>query len=224
MCIDFRGASEEEILEMIDGTSVDDFDDLTWPAETWPDDLAPIVRLVDGRPRVIVGSFAFRPRNTFREGERYYPTMNARAETIGSLRTYAKAWREGQLCLLPTQRFYEPNWESGKHERWAIGMKDDAPFCVAGMWRQLKDENGSPRYTFTQITVDATYHPLMSRFHKPGDEKRSLVILPRESYDDWLTCRNPEMARSMLTLFPADQMKAWHEPKGSSQKQQALLV
>jgi len=225
MCVDFRGASDEEILEMIDGIDANDIDPATWPDETWQDYAAPIVRGVDGRPQLIVGTYGFRPKISFRDGERFYPTMNARAETIGSLRTYAKAWRETRLCLLPTRRFYEPNWETGKHERWAIGMADDAPFCVAGMWRQSKDENGGVRFTFTQITINANEHPLMKRFHKPGEEKRSLVIVPRESYDDWLTCRDPEFARSMLVPYPAELMKAWPEPKGSVGKpQQATLL
>ena len=28
----------------------------------------------------------------------------------------------------------------------------------------------------------------MSRFHKPGDEKRMVVILDPEEYDEWLSC------------------------------------
>ena len=216
MCVDFNAATDEEILEMIDGISVDDISPPDWPGETWQDYAAPIVRSVDGNPELIVGTFGFRPKHTFEEGERFYPTMNARAETIGTLRTYAKSWRETRLCLLPTRRFYEPNWESGKHERWAIGMADDAPFCVAGMWHQVKDKNGNAAFSFTQITINADEHPLMQRFHKPGAERRSLVIVPRDSYDDWLNCTNPEFARSMLNLYPAELMKAWPAPKGSN--------
>lgn len=29
----------------------------------------------------------------------------------------------------------------------------------------------------SMVTVNADTHPLMSRMHKPGDEKRSVVIL-----------------------------------------------
>ncbi|MDQ0036641.1 hypothetical protein J2W30_004416 [Variovorax boronicumulans] len=31
-------------------------------------------------------------------------------------------------------------------------------------------------------------NPVMSRFHKPGDEKRMVVILDPEEYDEWLSC------------------------------------
>jgi putative SOS response-associated peptidase YedK len=61
-------------------------------------------------------------------------------------------------------------------------------------------------------TVNADEHPLMQRFHKPGDEKRSLVVLPQEELDSWLTCKDPEMARSFLRHYPADAMKAWLSP------------
>jgi putative SOS response-associated peptidase YedK len=48
----------------------------------------------------------------------------------------------------------------------------------------------------------------MKRMHKPDDEKRSLVILPRELYGDWLACREPELARTMLAPYPAELMCA----------------
>ena len=118
----------------------------------------------------------------------------------------------------------EPNYESGKAEKWAIGMADDAPFCVAGLWRAWEEENGSFSFSFTQITVNAEEHPLMKRFHKPGQEKRSLVIVPREEYGAWLNCRDPEGARSMLNLFPSELMKAWPAAKGYGGKQQQATL
>jgi putative SOS response-associated peptidase YedK len=48
----------------------------------------------------------------------------------------------------------------------------------------------------------------MKRFHKPGDEKRSLVIVHRRHYDDWLSCKNPEFARSFFHCYPASEMQA----------------
>ncbi|MNH94677.1 hypothetical protein D3C73_473000 [compost metagenome] len=34
--------------------------------------------------------------------------------------------------------------------------------------------------------------------HKPGDEKRSLVIVSPDDYDTWLGCKDPELARTYL--------------------------
>ena len=53
----------------------------------------------------------------------------------------------------------------------------------------------------------------MRRMHKPGDEKRNLVLLEPEHYRDWLTCRDPEQARSWLTNYPAERMVAEPAPK-----------
>jgi hypothetical protein len=62
------------------------------------------------------------------------------------------------------------------------------------------------------LTVNANEHPLMKRFHKTGDEKRSVVIVPPDAYEDWLSCRSIDEARSFLNLFPADRMYAQPQP------------
>ena len=36
------------------------------------------------------------------------------------------------------------------------------------------------------LTINADEHSLMRNFHRPGDEKRMVVILPVGSYEDWL--------------------------------------
>ena len=48
----------------------------------------------------------------------------------------------------------------------------------------------------------------MKRFHKPGDEKRSVVIVPPAEYEGWLASKSMDEARSFLNLFPADLMQA----------------
>lgn len=53
----------------------------------------------------------------------------------------------------------------------------------------------------------------MRRFHKPGAEKRSVVVLRPEEYDDWLGSRTVDEARSFPNLFPADDMAAVAAPK-----------
>jgi hypothetical protein len=39
------------------------------------------------------------------------------------------------------------------------------------------------------LTVNADEHPFMRNFHKPQDEKRSVVILPPDRYEYWLQSR-----------------------------------
>ncbi|MNL88253.1 hypothetical protein D3C87_2178520 [compost metagenome] len=52
----------------------------------------------------------------------------------------------------------------------------------------------------------------MKRFHKPGDEKRGIVILPPSDWDEWLSCRDPEHARAFLRLYPAESLIAEPAP------------
>lgn len=59
--------------------------------------------------------------------------------------------------------------------------------------------------------MNADEHPVMKHMHKPGDEKRSIVILRPADYDEWLHSGNVEAARAMLHLYPADEMMV--EPK-----------
>ncbi|WP_374759327.1 SOS response-associated peptidase family protein [Aeromonas hydrophila] len=47
--------------------------------------------------------------------------------------TYRRAWQQGHHCLMPMLGFFEPCYESGKAERWRIGMADSSPFAVAGL-------------------------------------------------------------------------------------------
>ena len=63
------------------------------------------------------------------------------------------------------------------------------------------------------LTVNDDEHPLMKRFHRPGAEKRSVVIVRQEQYDDWLGVRSTDQARSFLNLFPANEMAALAAPK-----------
>ena len=139
--------------------------------------------------------------------------MNARSETVGSALNYKRPWAASQLCLVPMLAFFEPNWEQGTHVRYRIGLTNDEPFAVAGVYQSYQEADGTLTYAFTQLTMNADEHPVMKRFHRPGDEKRSLIVVRPEDYDDWLSCSDPERARSFFQLTPADRMKAEPAPK-----------
>jgi putative SOS response-associated peptidase YedK len=148
------------------------------------------------------------PRRKIPSGVRVFDTMNARAESIGEKRSFSGAWNRLQLCLIPCASFYEPNYETGKPVRWSIGMASGQPMAIAGLWRAWEEPEGSATLSFTMLTVNADEHSLMKRFHKPGDEKRSVVIVRPDAYEDWLSCRSTDEARSFLNLYPADDMTA----------------
>lgn len=186
-----------------------------WPDETWQDYEAPIiVGTRSGGRRALLGTYGMIPQRCYRTPAEKRNTVNARAETLGEKPAFASAWRASQLCLVPLERFYEPRYETEKRStRWGIGMADGAPFAVAGIWRAWEEADGRLTHSFTQITINADEHLLMRHFHKWDDEKRSLVIVPADSYDDWLRCRDPEMARAFLAPYPAELMAASAAPR-----------
>lgn len=205
MCVNYTPSRKELIGEKFNARLDTD---LEWKTETWQDYAAPFIRHDQDRQRqALVGIYSMIPKAKIAPGVKRYSTMNARAETIHQLRSYAKPWQEGRRCLVPMQDFFEPNYESGKAERWRIGLIDESDFAVAGLYKIWPEESGVS-YSFTQLTINADQHPLMRRFHKPGEEKRSLVILHKNDYDAWLSCSSPTQAQAYLQLYPAESMRA----------------
>jgi putative SOS response-associated peptidase YedK len=139
-------------------------------------------------------------------------TYNARSETVAEKPSYRSAWRNRQFALVPVESFYEPCYESGKPVRWRIQRADGEPFALAGIWERRMGDEGPARWSFSMLTVNADDHPLMRRFHKPGDEKRSVAVLDPEDYEGWLGARTEAEARSYLRLFEPELMVAEADP------------
>ncbi|SPR97330.1 SOS response-associated peptidase [Cupriavidus taiwanensis] len=200
MCTNYAPV-QRQILREIFGVEPPPAD---WKPETWPDYAAPIVRMDGaGRRDSVLASFGLVPRSRIPQGVRPYDTMNARSETVGEKRTFSGPWKKAQLCLIPATAVYEPNYEAGpKSTRYRIWLPGEPAFGIAGLWRDWPDG----AYSFTMLTVNADKHPVMNRMHAPGKEKRSVVIVPRQQWDEWLACRDPEVARTFMTLFPAESM------------------
>jgi putative SOS response-associated peptidase YedK len=205
--------------------------DFGYKPEIYKDYFAPVFRRgLDGF-ETVPASFGIVPRRHIPPGVKVFDTMNARSESVEQKRSFSGAWKNLQLCLIPCLTFFEPNYETGKAVRWTIGMADGAPLAIAGLWRQWKEIDGSQTLAFTMLTVNSDEHPLMKRFHKPGDEKRSVVIVPPTEYGDWLSCRSVDEARSFLQLYPVEAMQAEpfplppRKPKtvAAEQDQQQLL-
>lgn len=151
-------------------------------------------------------------------------TYNARSETVAEKPSFRSAWRRRQFCLIPVMAWFEPSYESGTPVRWRIARGDGAPFCLAGLWENapLTDPDGAPggpphdtrvdRLSFTMLTINADAHPLMARFHAPGDEKRSVVVLHPEDHAAWLGA-DERSARALLRPFDARDFVAAADPR-----------
>ncbi|TDY84974.1 UNVERIFIED_ORG: SOS response associated peptidase (SRAP) [Herbaspirillum seropedicae] len=119
MCVNYKPTPKEAVSAL---TGADTSYTPDWPKEVWQDYAAPVVRAgEEGEPELIVGTYGMVPKRKMQEGLRL-TTMNARTETVGEKSAYSKQWREMQTCLLPMEWLYEPNWETGSAERWAILM------------------------------------------------------------------------------------------------------
>lgn len=134
-------------------------------------------------------------------------TYNARSETVATKPSFRDAWKHAQHCIIPAEAIFEPDYRSGRPVPARISLADGTPMGIAGLWSRWKSPQGDIVHSYTMLTINATDHPLMRLFHKPGDEKRMVVILPVDRYDDWLQAR-PEQSLAFMRQFPADQMMA----------------
>ncbi|WP_228892419.1 SOS response-associated peptidase [Pseudoduganella aquatica] len=95
------------------GVLIDLHDVERWKPETWKDYSAPIVRRgTDGAREGLLATYGMVPRKRIPEGVRPFDTMNARAETVGQLRSFSGAWKRSQLCLVPMYRLDCEAWTS----------------------------------------------------------------------------------------------------------------
>ena len=164
------------------------------PADVFPLGLAPFIRLAQrdassGTPALVAddGIFGLLPHfaTELVYGRRTY---NVRSETVAKLASFRYAWAAGQRCIIPAEAIYEPCWETGKGVRWRIALPGGVPMGVAGIYRKWRHpDNGQELMSFAMLTVNADDHPVMKRFHRPGDEKRMVVILDQADYGPWLT-------------------------------------
>lgn len=170
----------------------------------WKSFPGPMVRRpagLDGGREALMGQFQLIP--DFGPAPPKYSMFNIRSEDVLTRKSYAGPWKRGQRCIIPAEWIVEPNYETGKHVAWKIGRADGAPLGIAGIWNGWMPKGGPLLMSFAMLTVNADAHPFMRRFHKPGDEKRSVVVLEEAEYDRWLDCPQ-DLMMSMMVLPDPD--------------------
>jgi putative SOS response-associated peptidase YedK len=107
--------------------------------------------------------------------------LNAKCETVHDLPSFRDAYR-ARRCIVPLDGFFELRAIRGQKVKqpYAIAMRDDGPFGIAGIWENWK-EPGSGEWirTFAIITTDA--NDLVADIHD-----RMPVLLAPVDYDRWL--------------------------------------
>ena len=184
-----------------------------FPEEAYPGYLAPVVVKSRQSERVACGLARFGLIPGWAKDDKISRhTYNARSETVAEKPSYRTAWRQRQFGLVLVDNFYEPSYESGKAVRWKIELASGDPFGIACLWDRWTDPASGERVvSFSMLTVNADDHPVMRQFHKPGDEKRTPVIIAPELQDAWLSA-DATKASELITWSHMPDLLALHAP------------
>jgi putative SOS response-associated peptidase YedK len=128
--------------------------------------------------------------------------INAKCETVRDLPTFREAYRN-RRCIVPVDGFFEWKAFTGRRAKqpYAIGMKDGAPFGLAGIWENWKEpSSGDWIRTFAIITTDA--NELVADIHD-----RMPVILAATDGARWIGEEHDP--GDLMRPFPADLMRVW---------------
>ncbi|MDB4533832.1 SOS response-associated peptidase [Vicingaceae bacterium] len=127
--------------------------------------------------------------------------INARGETVAEKPSFRAAFKR-RRCLILADGFYE--WKKttdGKVPHY-VTMKNDRPFCFAGLW-EYWNKADEPIESCTVITTSA--NELMEPIHD-----RMPVILSEDNFDMWLDpgFEGQDQLQSLIAAYPAEQMQA----------------
>lgn len=198
-----------------------DLPEAEWKEHVYKYHLAPFVFLEDGAIRCELGHFGLIPRWTDPEERSAFAqkTYNARTETLEIRKSYRSPWKQRRFGLVLADCFYEPLYDlSGKRSKpTAIYRSDREPTAIASLYEIFTDEaTGEIIRSFSMLTVNADNHPLMSHFHKPTEEKRSVVVVDNTDLKNWLNATH-DQAKALIKLSPDGFLVADQTPPANSQ-------
>jgi len=180
--------------------------------DIYPSDDCPLILSTQGHIEWKQTKFGMLPSYA-KEISFKYATYNARAETVEQKRTFKHAWLNNQFALIPVEAIYEPKYINGKAHWYGIFRQDGQPFTLAAIYEETLIDEQKVR-SMSLLTINADHHPFMKQFHKPDDEKRSVIVIPNHLRNDWLNCRHFEakdffldMPSNEFTSMPKAEMK-----------------
>jgi putative SOS response-associated peptidase YedK len=128
---------------------------------------------------------------------------NARSETAATKPSFRRAF-QSRRCLVVADGFYEWQKINGRKQPCFIGLQNDRPFGLAGLWERW-EKYGEPVESCTILTTDA--NELMQPIHE-----RMPVIVPPDQYGLWLDpprFEDTEKLAKLLRSFPSEGMLAY---------------
>ncbi|PKK94904.1 MAG: hypothetical protein CVV60_04075 [Tenericutes bacterium HGW-Tenericutes-5] len=134
---------------------------------------------------------------TFEEGN---VLINARSETVESLKSFKKSFLE-RRCIILTDGFFEWERSTSVKTPYRFVLKNRKVFGFAGFWTMFIDKAGIKQYTATILTTKA--NNLMASIHD-----RMPVILDEDKMKIWLDpkIRNSEILKRVLVPYSEDEM------------------
>jgi putative SOS response-associated peptidase YedK len=127
---------------------------------------------------------------------------NARSETAATKPSFRRAFRS-RRCLVVADGFYEWQRTNGRKQPYFVGLKNDRPFGLVGLWERW-ERGGEPVESCKVLTTDA--NELMRPVHG-----RMPVILPPDQYALWLDhrCQDTAKLAKLLRPYPSKDMLAY---------------
>jgi putative SOS response-associated peptidase YedK len=135
-------------------------------------------------------------------------TYNARHETIFQKPSFQESAYKCKFGVIPVTEFYESKYTNNKPQRWAVKRKDGRAFYIAALY-EIRKLNDKIIRSSAMLTMDAIDHPMMKDFHEPGDVKRSVVVIPHEQLDEWLTLKQPYQLINFMNGFPVESLNVY---------------
>jgi putative SOS response-associated peptidase YedK len=128
--------------------------------------------------------------------------VNARSETAATKPSFRRAFRS-RRCLVVADGFYEWRRTNGRKQPYFVGLKNDRPFGLAGLWEQW-EKGDDPVESCTVLTTEA--NELMHPIHE-----RMPVILPPDQYGLWLDprCQDTDKLAKLLRPYPWKDLLAY---------------
>ena len=181
-----------------------------------PGQMLPVIPEDTGKVELMHWSFLPPWSKSLNDG---YKMINARAETVDTLRSYKAAFTN-KRCIIPATGFFE--WKKSGKEKipfW-FHLKSNEIFTFAGLYSAWHDEKGKELRSFTIITT--TPNKIVEDVHD-----RMPVILKREDEKRWLDPDIIEANRlkDFLLPYPEKDMDSYIvSPRVNSPKNNDLEI
>ena len=143
-------------------------------------------------------------------------TYNARSETLLQKRTFMNAVSKFKFGVIPVSEFYESKYIENKPQRWGVRRKDGQACYIAALYEISRIGDEIVR-SATMLTMNAINHPMMKDFHEPGNVKRSVIVIPHQRLDEWLSWKSQDI-RSFIEGFPVEEFECSYVPKAKIEK------